>query len=244
MSLAVLKRKSQVLYNNLSVGTKTPGVSLNSAHSGKTYVPQNVPSTHSLPGGFTLNGTRRSQGYIGQSSQSRHYVRTLAKGNVLKGHGGCCGSYHIVNVTPTELIDKLNDPTVVKKTVMNNQGMLDTKYLCCKPTVKPDSNQHISSSTLTFYKGQSTIECSDQTLSDSPAPRQNCITLPTRAFKSRFFNPISRPSSSCNITKNTFVNKNKRIAGLSSSQYTNAVSQSCPLEKPPAKACNSCPLPV
>jgi hypothetical protein len=161
----------------------------------------------------------------------------LAKGNVLKGHGGCCGSYRIVNVTPTELIDKLNDPSVVKTSVMNNQGMLDTKYLCCKPTVKPDSNQHITSSTLTSYKGKTTIECSDQNLSDSPYERTNCITLPTRALKCRFFNPIS-------ITKNTFVNQNKRIAGVSSSQYTNAISQSCPLEKPPAKTCNSCPLPV
>lgn len=244
MSLAVLKRKSQVLYNNLSVGTKTPGVSLNSAHSGKTYVPQHVPSTHSLPGGFTLNGTRRSQGYIGQSSQSRHYVRSLAKGNVLKGHGGCCGTYPIVNVTPTELIDKLNDPSVAKTSVMNTKGMLDTKYVCCKPTVKSDSNQHITSSTLTSYKSKSTIECSDQTLSPSSIDRQPCITLPTRALKRRFFNPISRPSSSCNITKNTFFNENKRIAGISSSQYTNSISQSCSVEKPPAKSCQSCPLPV
>jgi len=55
MSIATLKRKTQTQYNNMSVGSKT---------------------------GFSLNGTHRSQGYIGQTSLSRSLPKTLMKGNI------------------------------------------------------------------------------------------------------------------------------------------------------------------
>ena len=63
MSIATLKRKTQTKYNNMSVNTGT---------------------------GFSLNGTRRNQGYIGQTSLSRSLVRTLRNGTAVRGHGGCC----------------------------------------------------------------------------------------------------------------------------------------------------------
>lgn len=244
MSLAVLKRKSQVLYNNLSVGTKTPGASLNSAHTGKMYYPHPVESTNSPPGGFSLNGTRRNVGYIGQSSLSRHYVRSLAKGNVLKGHGGCCGTYNVVNVGPSEFIGKLNDASVVKPTVHTHM-FLRTKYYkdIYTPTVKPDSNQHATSGILTEFKGKNTAQCVDAT-NEPPSPSTCTFNLPTRIFKRRYFNPISSSVPRCNVSKKTFINSNKTIAVVSSSQHTASISSSCSIDKPPAKNCVSCPLPA
>ena len=60
MSIATLKRKTLAKYNNMSVGQ-----------------PQ-----------FSLNGTHRSQGYVGQTMLSRSLPRSLMKGNVIRGHGG------------------------------------------------------------------------------------------------------------------------------------------------------------
>ena len=60
MSIAVLKRKTQTKYNNMSVNNDT----------------------------FSLNGTMRNQGYVGQTSLSRTIVRPLRNGTALRGHGG------------------------------------------------------------------------------------------------------------------------------------------------------------
>lgn len=99
MSIATLKKKSQTQYRNMSVGQQ----------------------------GFSLNGTHRSQGYIGQTSLSRSLPRTLAKGNTIRGHGGCCGTYPTY---PSILsaVNSTEDISVVKKSALSNKGMLDTKY--------------------------------------------------------------------------------------------------------------------
>ena len=65
MSIATLKRKTQTKYNNMSVGQS----------------------------GFSINGTHRNQGYVGQTSLSRSLPRTLMRGNTVRGHGGCCGTF-------------------------------------------------------------------------------------------------------------------------------------------------------
>jgi hypothetical protein len=49
------------------------------------------------------------------------------KGNVAKGHGGCCGKYpqgHIIQSAVTSV----EDPTVVKSSSINTRGLIDTKY--------------------------------------------------------------------------------------------------------------------
>lgn len=124
MSIATLKKKTQTQYNNMSA---------NRSH-------------------FSLNGTHRSQGYVGQSSLSRHLVHTPMKGNVAKGHGGCCGTYPRGNVKPSEVTSTENSH-VVKSSVINTRALLDTKSLCMCSTqfrwmrvpkfvniVKPDNN--------------------------------------------------------------------------------------------------------
>lgn len=101
MSIVTLKRKTQAQYNNMSVGSVD---------------------------GFSLNGTRRSQGFVGQTSLSRTLVRSLAKGPVLRGHGQCCGQYPIFNIKTSPDMSCMNDPDVVKASVLNTPGLLMTKY--------------------------------------------------------------------------------------------------------------------
>jgi hypothetical protein len=100
MSIVTLKKKTKNQYNALSVGS---------------------------PNGFSLNGTHRSQGYVGQSTQSRFLSRTLMKGNTVRGHGGCCGKYPIYNIVQTS-VTSTEDPNVLKSSVLNNSGMINTQY--------------------------------------------------------------------------------------------------------------------
>lgn len=99
MSIATLKKKTQTQYRNMSVGQ---------------------PS-------FSLNGTHRSQGYIGQTSLSRSLPRTLSNGNTIRGHGGCCGTYPIYPAI-LSAVNSTEDNKVVKTSTLSNKGMLDTKY--------------------------------------------------------------------------------------------------------------------
>lgn len=100
MSIATLKKKTKNQYNTLSVGSTN---------------------------GFSINGTHRNQGYVGQSTQSRFLSRTLMKGDTIRGHGGCCGKYPIFNIVQTS-VKTTEDSTIVKPSVINNMGMINTKY--------------------------------------------------------------------------------------------------------------------
>jgi hypothetical protein len=215
MSLATLKKKSQTLYNNLSVGVD----------------------------GFSLNGTHRSGGYIGQSTQSRHLTRTLMKGNVVKGSGGCCGAYVVTNVKPSELAC-LNDPMVVKPAVMNNAGMLHTKYKWFwsgRNSVKPDSNQHKIQSDHTTSLAKQTVQCANDSY-EVPAPKTvNCDTLPalarprtnglmTGTIRHRAICPTSKPETN--------------FVAMSYEQYLQQVDAACTANDPVATTYNcNCPLP-
>jgi len=97
MSEATLKRKTFAQYNN---------------SGGK---------------GFSLNGTTRNQGWIGQDTISRSFPKTLMKGNVIKGHGGLNGFYPKKSII-TSAVTSLNDSSVIKKSVLDTNGMIRTKY--------------------------------------------------------------------------------------------------------------------
>ena len=121
MSIATLKKKTQTQYNNMSVGSKT---------------------------GFSLNGTHRSQGYVGQTMLSRSLPRTLMKGNVMKGHGGCCGKFPIFPIVQSAVIST-NNVNIVKPSVLTTSGMLDTNYRWIRrpypyAVVKPDMNTNLN----------------------------------------------------------------------------------------------------
>lgn len=121
MSIATLKRKTQTKYNNMSVDSKT---------------------------GFSLNGTLRNQGYVGQTSLSRSLPKTMMKGNVKRGHGGCSGTYNNAPIVQSA-VTSLNDPNVIKKSVVNTHGMIESKYMWTRrpfpnAVVKPDYNNHFT----------------------------------------------------------------------------------------------------
>lgn len=99
MSIQTLKRKTAAKYKNNSVAQ-----------------PQ-----------FSLNGTRRSQGYVGQDTRGRSLPKTIMKGNVAKGHGGCCGKYPIRPIIQSA-VTSLNNPKIVKSSVFGTTGMLMTKH--------------------------------------------------------------------------------------------------------------------
>ena len=117
MSLATLKKKTQSKYRNSSVGLQQ----------------------------FSLNGTRRLQGYIGQTSLSRALPRTPAGGAYAKGHGGCCGT-HPSDAAITSAVTNTNDSSVVKSSVLSTKGMLAKRLRCCDPVVKPDNQTSLNSS--------------------------------------------------------------------------------------------------
>jgi hypothetical protein len=125
MSIATLKKKSANKYNNLSVGK-----------------PQ-----------FSLNGSLRLQGYVGQTMLSRSLPRTLMNGNVVRGHGGLYGGYvqaPIVKEGTGLGTNELNDPRVVKSSVLDTNGMIMTKYRWIRrpapiTSVKPDTTMNVGS---------------------------------------------------------------------------------------------------
>jgi len=125
MSIATLKRKTQVQYNNMSVGQQ----------------------------GFSLNGTRRSQGYVGQTSLSRSLPRTPMNGPDARGYGG----NYSMGIIVQSAVTSLNDPTVVKQSVITTRGMIDERLQCISnlepgilistgnyKVVKPDNNRNLN----------------------------------------------------------------------------------------------------
>jgi len=137
MSIVTLKRKTQAKYNNMSVDSKP---------------------------GFSLNGTRRSQGYIGQTSLSRSLPRTLMRGGVERGFGGCCGTFKKFPII-TSAVTSLNDPNVIKPSCITTLGMIEERYyltLYHNPVVKPDTNQNINTQKQYINNlATSTIKCAD-----------------------------------------------------------------------------------
>ena len=135
MSIVALKRKTAVKYNNMSVNRSD---------------------------GFSLNGGTRSQGYIGQTSLSRSLANTPMRGNVARGHGGCCGGYENGSIVQSG-VKSQNDSSVMKKSVLSTKGMLANKFKYIKrpqpySSTKPDAT--INKSTQGEYiasKVQSTI---------------------------------------------------------------------------------------
>lgn len=117
MSIATLKRKSNHTHGSF--------------HSNGTN-------------GFSLNGVHRTNTYIGKTALGQHYPRTLMKGSVARGHGGCCGTYNEVATVESIACNTTEDATTVKSSVLNTRGMIATKYRWVNrpypyATVKPNS---------------------------------------------------------------------------------------------------------
>ena len=108
--------------------------------------------------GFSLNNTQRTLGYIGQTSLSKHYNGGHMKGSVVKGHGGCCGTYRKANI-PNPFIQILTEPPSIRVpriSTKNNSGMLMTKYRWVRrpqpySTTHTNVNTSITQDFLTQY---------------------------------------------------------------------------------------------
>ena len=70
---------------------------------------------------FSLNGGHRNQGWVGQTSLSRHNIRTPHRGTHPIGHGGCCGKY---NVSVLKGSCCANDASIVKLSTKNTHPYL------------------------------------------------------------------------------------------------------------------------
>ena len=179
MSIATLKKKTGYLYNSQSVGYKS----------------------------FSLNGTHRSQGWVGQTTLSRSLPRTLARGNVNIGHGGLYGTYNTNNghSITSGLID-LNNNEVIKPSVGNTIGMLNVRNNCLKNfdhkkqtivkekfgLINKTQSDHISQTarcTLASY------EANKKTKDVNNVIKGSC-----NALDSKYMNA---GKTSCSITKNT-----------------------------------------
>jgi len=195
MSIATLKRKTQTQYNNMSVGSKT---------------------------GFSLNGTHRSQGYIGQTSLSRSLPKTLMKGNVQKGHGGCCGHYKETPIIQSA-VTSLNNPSIIKPSVLGTKGMLSTRNRwLTRPqpysTVKPDTtnNSNTQDDYITRLK-KKTIKMTDACTTQKNLQCIKYCNNYNTYFRKNIFN----------FTKPDNIHNQKGYKPIASSDYVTKIHESC-----------------
>lgn len=180
MSIVTLKRKTQTQYNNMSV---------------------------SQPNGFSINGGYRNLGYIGKTALTNHYPRTLMNGDVIRGHGGCCGTYNVTPIVQSGIVS-YQDSSVVKPSVLGTSGMLKSRFRwITRPqpfaTVKPDYNQNVNdASDRTEIKKNKSMISTAACNAKFPvnfakmAPCQKCAAMKTVDY---IGNTITKPQVS--ITK-------------------------------------------
>jgi len=210
MSEATLKRKTRTQYKNMSVGSKN--------------------------GGFSLNGTRRSQGYVGQTMLGRHFPTTPMRGNVARGSGGCCGTYYRGTIVqsgvpfPTGVNGNSanNNPQVIKKSTSNNQGHIMTRYRWIRRP-QPYSTVKIATSLTNNTQGSYITNKSTNLINrlaacDSIAVCKSSLNkcgLRTRPFGS----VIRYPRSWTSITKTG--NTTNKLKPISQSAFIQALHGSC-----------------
>lgn len=232
MSEATLKRKTKTQYRNMSVGSKN--------------------------GGFSLNGTRRSQGYVGQTMLGRHFPRTPMRGNVARGSGGCCGTYYRGTIVqsgvpfPTGANGNSanNDPKIVKSSVLNTEGLIMKKYRWIRrpqpyATVKIDSTltkntqgSYISKKSTSLVNSLAACESTSVCKSVS----NTCGGLKRFQRPRPFGSVIQYPRAWSSITKTAATSK--KLGPISQSAFMAALHGSCAnnVEKGFVKA-NRGPLP-
>lgn len=195
MSLVVLKRKTSTLYKNMSTGQRQ----------------------------FSINGTQRNLGYIGQSLTSRRFIYTPMKGNFERGHGGCCGTYSVVNIRPSNMLC-LNDNSVVKSSSINTKGLIQTKYQWVRrpypySSTKPVYSVGNSASLYIERKSrkrlQEEVECGDENAvsTEIPCDRRKYEGLVCGRLAEK---TITKPASFyTSISQGEYLRKlNKACAGL------------------------------
>ena len=177
MSIATLKKKTAKSYKIMSSGFSS----------------------------FSLNGTHRSQGYVGQTCLSRSLPKTMMKGNVACGHGGCCGTYKITPIVQSA-VTSLNNPNVVKSSVITTTGMIENKYRWAKrpepyAIVKPDSNNNLNTQNdYIAHLKRKTINKINNCNFNQSQPKTFCVSKYNQLFRSDL-----HPKRAVTICNNTVL---------------------------------------
>ena len=201
MSDATLKRKTFAKYNNSSVGT-----------------------------GFSLNGTLRNQGWVGQDTRGRSLPKTLMKGNVIKGHGGNYGTYQQKDIV-VSAVTSLNDSSVIKSSSLDTKGMIRTKYRWIwRP--KPYSNTKQDTTRTTLSQSEYIIGKSVNIVNNIDISYSNitslacCENLPKEARPKPTTNPQTvqtRYPSNYTKTNMTRPERNNPLMGILGGNYINII---------------------
>lgn len=179
--------------------------------------------------GFSINGTTRNQGYIGQSLQSRTLIHTPFKGSEPKGHGGCCGAYSDDNIIEPSEICCLEDSKVVKPSVLSTRGMLAKKYRWInRPApygvVKPSATTVLNSQAIYLDR------LKRRTLRDvCPEP---IITPVKKEVCKLLRNEVGAPLFSRHVTKCRDAPITKDIAVKAQSERLDIISEECSRNDP------------
>lgn len=190
MSIATLKKLTAAKYNHQHVQNKNSnyhdGYALNGARGG-----------NGLPI-FSINGTRRSQGYVGQDMRGRTILKTPMKGNVICGHGGHDGAYVVHPIIQSGVLS-LNNTSVVKKSVLGTTGQLATQYRWIRrpapyATVKPDSSNNINSHGQLINTIKSEAIANAKTCANSKTTVTVCVCKPLGSDLNYNYNKFSKHS--------------------------------------------------
>lgn len=187
MSIVALKRKTAAKYNNNSVGQAQ----------------------------FSIVGTHRSQGFIGQSTQSRSLTRTLMRGNTARGSGGCCGMYPKAIITSSEICTT-EDSNVVKISSKGNLGMLMTKHRWVRRPYPFSDTKTVATGTVSqsdYIERTKKISMQDVAECGSDITVSYSICDPTKAG-----------IKNCTISYEPVLNKHQY---LSQTEYLEKLNQSC-----------------
>ena len=198
MSIVALKRKTEARYNNLSVNQKQ----------------------------FSINGTYRNQGYIGQTSLTRSLIHTPSKGIGPKDFNG---RYANPNIKASETIS-LEDNTVVKPSVLSFKGMLAKRERWINrpfpnAVVKPDSGKNVNAQTdyITRLKKKTLSDiatyCPPDIAKTTGYTAKKCSTVTKTLTGAPLFTPVN---VTCKIAK-----PESTYTAVSQMQYLEALNEKC-----------------
>jgi hypothetical protein len=188
-----------------------------------------------ISAGFSLNGTHRSQGYVGQTMLSRHFPQTPMRGNVARGHGGDYGTYPTNNIIQSN-VGSLNNPNVVKKSVLNTSGFFHNSYKWIwrpKPftALKPDTTNNINDQESYITHKRHKVElCAD--LSNNLIQQKPCFNTCVSNSAYLMNSIIYTKPHTTTITKPAIINKTKKThyqAGLTAGEHIYKLGNNCQL---------------
>ena len=174
----------------------------------------NATNNVSTGGSFSLTGTLRNQGYVGQTGDSRSITYTRIKSNV---PGEISGAFAANVVKP--YFNCLNDSTVVKTGAMSQQAYINTRFQCLlagsETVVKPGSTQNENvQSAYTSYKAKKALADYVKTLDPT------CVTPVAASTCANYNHQMS--TNMCNIVTNE-----EDLSAYKQSDFVKILTKTC-----------------